>query len=158
MKASRHQAVVSRQDCCLPVILGAHARSNRLEASRFGALKNFLLRLTVTYCAHAVVFGLLKGDRMESISLLLGEALSPYQVTLTPSGAKGECLVTLRNASGAIMVERMFNQAQLTDKRQLTDVVDGLHRDVMIAEGRLEPCVIAALRNLARDKVIPVTN
>ena len=29
---------------------------------------------------------------MESISLLLGEALSPYQVTLTPSGAHGECL------------------------------------------------------------------
>jgi hypothetical protein len=25
---------------------------------------------------------------MESISLLLNEALSPYQVTLTPSGAK----------------------------------------------------------------------
>lgn len=73
---------------------------------------------------------------MESISLLLSEALSPYLVTLTPSGAKGECLVTLKNASGAIMVERVFNQAQLTDKRQLTDVVDGLHRDVLIAEDR----------------------
>jgi Protein of unknown function (DUF3509). len=129
-----------------------------LKACRFGALTNFLLRLTVTYCEHAVVFGLLKGERMESISLLLGEALSPYQVTLTPSGAKGECLVTLKNASGAIMVERVFNQAQLTDKRQLTDVVDGLHRDVLIAEGRLEPCVIAALRNLARDKVMVGAN
>lgn len=90
---------------------------------------------------------------MESISLLLGEALSPYQVTLTPSGAHGECLVTLKNALGAIVVEREVNQAQLTDKRLLTDVVDGLHRDVMIAEGRLEPCVIAALRNVAREKV-----
>lgn len=89
---------------------------------------------------------------MESISLLLGEALSPYQVTLTPRGAHGECLVTLRNSSGAIVVEREFNQAQLTDKRLLTDVVDGLHRDVLIAEGRLEPCVIAALRNAALDK------
>lgn len=95
---------------------------------------------------------------MESISLLLNEALSPYQVTLTPAGTKGECLVTLKNRSGAIMVERAFNQAQLADKRQLTDVVDGLHRDVMIAEGRLEPCVIAALRNLARDKVMTVPN
>jgi hypothetical protein len=100
----------------------------------------------------------MKGDRMESISLLLNEALSPYQVTLTPSGTRGECLVTLKNRSGAIMVERAFNQAQLGDKRQLTDVVDGLHRDVMIAEGRLEPCVIAALRNLARDKVMAVPN
>ncbi|WP_033046253.1 MULTISPECIES: DUF3509 domain-containing protein [Pseudomonas] len=95
---------------------------------------------------------------MESISLLLGEALSPYQVTLTPSVAKGQCLVTLRNAAGAIVVERVFNQAQLSDKRQLTDVVDGLHRDVLIAEGRLEPCVIAALRNLAGDKVMTAAN
>jgi hypothetical protein len=89
---------------------------------------------------------------MESISLMLGEALSPYQVSLSPSGSHGECLVTLKNSLGAIVVEREFNQAQLTDKRQLTDVVDGLHRDVLIAEGRLEPCVIAALRNAALDK------
>ncbi|APC15757.1 hypothetical protein BLL42_08440 [Pseudomonas frederiksbergensis] len=89
---------------------------------------------------------------MESISLLLGEALSPYQVTLTPSGARGECLVTLKSATGAIVVEREFNQAQFTDKRLLTDVVDGLHRDVLIAEGRLEPSVIAAMRNVAQDK------
>lgn len=91
---------------------------------------------------------------MESICLLLGEALSPYQVTLTPSGIHGECLVTLKNATGAIVVERLFNQAQLADKRSLTDVVDGLHRDLMIAEGRLEPCVIAALRNVAQEKVL----
>ncbi|MBD9590475.1 DUF3509 domain-containing protein [Pseudomonas sp. PDM03] len=95
---------------------------------------------------------------MESINLLLGEALSPYQVTLTPSGAHGECLVTLKSTTGAIVVEREFNQAQLTDKRLLTDVVDGLHRDLMIAEGRLEPCVIAALRNAAQDKVVARSN
>jgi hypothetical protein len=95
---------------------------------------------------------------MESISLLLGEALSPYQVTLTPSGIEGECLVTLKNATGAIMVERMFTQPQLADKRLLTDVVDGLHRDLLIAEGRLEPCVIAALRNAAQDKVMANRN
>ncbi len=104
------------------------------------------------------VFGLLSGDRMESISLLLGEALSPYQVTLTPSGIHGECRVTLKNAIGAIVVDRVFNQAQLADKRQLTDVVDGLHRDVLIAEGRLEPCVIAALRNAAQDKLVASRN
>ncbi|EXF94835.1 hypothetical protein HK44_028315 [Pseudomonas fluorescens HK44] len=89
---------------------------------------------------------------MESISLLLGEALSPYQVTLTPSGAHGECLVTLKSSAGAIVVEHEFNQAQFTDNRLLTDVVDGLHRDLLIAEGRLEPSVIAALRNVAQDK------
>jgi len=95
---------------------------------------------------------------MESISLLLGEALSPYQVALGPSGAGGECLVTLKNAAGSIVVERAFNQAQLTDKRLLTDVVDGLHRDVLIAEGRLEPSVIAALRNAAQDKAFASRN
>jgi len=52
------------------------------------------------------------------------------------------------------VVEREFNQVQLKDKRLLTDVVDGLHRDVLIAEGRLEPCVIAALRNAAQDKLL----
>jgi len=95
---------------------------------------------------------------MESISLLLGEALSPYQVSLTPSGVHGECRVTLKNAAGAIVVEREFNRAQLTDKRLLTDVVDGLHRDVLIAEGRLEPCVIAALRNAAQTRVLSSRN
>ncbi|EJM81847.1 hypothetical protein PMI34_05007 [Pseudomonas sp. GM74] len=95
---------------------------------------------------------------MESISLLLGEALSPYQVTLTPSGIRGECRVTLKNAIGVTVVEREFNQAQLNDKRLLTDVVDGLHRDVLIAEGRLEPCVIAALRNAAQDRLLANRN
>ncbi|WP_085656073.1 DUF3509 domain-containing protein [Pseudomonas sp. B11(2017)] len=84
---------------------------------------------------------------MESISLLLGEALSPYQVTVTPSGQNGDCQVTLKNPEGTVVLERGFNRAQLGDRRQLTDVVDGLHRDLLIAEGRLEPCVIAALRN-----------
>jgi hypothetical protein len=95
---------------------------------------------------------------MESISLLLGEALSPYQVTLTPSGIHGECRVSLTNTMGAVVVEREFNQAQLSDKRLLTDVVDGLHRDVLIAEGRLEPCVIAALRHAAQDKLLARRN
>ncbi|QZI69659.1 DUF3509 domain-containing protein [Pseudomonas protegens] len=95
---------------------------------------------------------------MESISLLLSESLSPYQVTLTPCGGHGECLVTLKNAAGAVVLAREVNQAQLTDKRLLTDVVDGLHRDVLIAEGRLEPCVIAALRHATGDKVFDQRN
>ncbi|WP_265532090.1 DUF3509 domain-containing protein [Pseudomonas saponiphila] len=90
---------------------------------------------------------------MESISLLLSESLSPYQVTLMSCGSSGECLVTLKNSAGAIVLEREVNQAQLTDKRLLTDVVDGLHRDLLIAEGRLEPCVIAALRHATQGKV-----
>lgn len=84
---------------------------------------------------------------MENISLLLSEALAPYQASLGAAGVNGERLVTLRNAAGAIVIERMYSAAQLCDKRQLTDVVDGLHRDLMVAEGRIEPCVIAAMRH-----------
>jgi hypothetical protein len=42
----------------------------------------------------------------------------------------------------------------LCDKRQLTDVVDGLHRDLMVAEGRIEPCVIAAMRNASQPNAV----
>jgi|GEM_PF-263229 len=73
---------------------------------------------------------------MESISLLLEEALSPYQVTLTTAGVQGECLVTVKNPAGAIVVEREVDRAQLTDKRVLVDVVDCLLRDLKIAENR----------------------
>ncbi len=89
---------------------------------------------------------------MESISLLLGQALSPYQVTLTPCGVQGECLVTVKSPAGAIVVEREVDRAQLLDKRVLVDVVDCLLRDLKIAEGRLEPSVIAALRNAAQTR------
>ncbi|MFO2463785.1 DUF3509 domain-containing protein [Pseudomonas sp. 15FMM2] len=90
---------------------------------------------------------------MESISLLLSEALSPYEVTLTSSGVQGECLVTVKSPTGAIVVEREVNRAQLIDKREWVDVVDCLHRDLKIAEGRLEPSVIAALRSAAQTRV-----
>ncbi|KTC37936.1 hypothetical protein AO260_14765, partial [Pseudomonas sp. ABAC21] len=80
---------------------------------------------------------------MESISLLLAEALSPYQVTLTTSGVQGESLVTVKNPAGAIVVEREVDPFQLMDKRLLVDVVDCLLRDIKIAEGRVEPSVIA---------------
>ncbi|MFJ4141557.1 DUF3509 domain-containing protein [Pseudomonas sp. NPDC089734] len=86
---------------------------------------------------------------MENISLLLSEALAPYQASLGREGSRGERLVTLKDVTGAIVIERMFTADQLRDKRQLTDVVDGLHRDLMVAEGRIEPCVIAAMRDRA---------
>ena len=89
---------------------------------------------------------------MESISLLLGEALSPYQVTLTSAGMRDDCLVTVKNPGGAIVVEREVDRAQLSDKRALVDVVDCLLRDLKIAEGRLEPSVIAALRNASQTR------
>jgi hypothetical protein len=84
---------------------------------------------------------------MENISLLLSEALAPYQASIGPAGSQGERLVTLKDVAGACVIERTFTADQLRDKRQLTDVVDGLRRDLMVVEGRIEPCVIAAMRN-----------
>lgn len=89
---------------------------------------------------------------MENISLLLSEALTPYQAELGPVGMLGERLVSLKDAAGAVVTERTFPAAQLCDRRQLTDVVDGLRRDLMVAEGRIEPCVIAAMRNAAQGR------
>jgi hypothetical protein len=69
----------------------------------------------------------------------------------------GERLVSLKDADGAVIIQRTFSAAQLGDKRQLTDVVDGLRRDLMVAEGRIEPCVIAAMRHAALNRpFIPV--
>jgi len=89
---------------------------------------------------------------MENISLLLSEALMPYQADLGPAGLLGERLVSLKDVDGAVIIRRTFSAAQLGDKRQLTDVVDGLRRDLMVAEGRIEPCVIAAMRHAALNR------
>lgn len=94
---------------------------------------------------------------MENISLLLSEALTPYLVTLGPSDTPGECRMTLTNSSGTPVLVRKVSLDQLHDKRLLTDVVDGLHRDLLIAEGRLQPCVIAALRNAAQNRAFTLS-
>jgi hypothetical protein len=95
---------------------------------------------------------------MESTRLLLNEALAPYRVALSPCGAHGECLVSVSNVEGVVLVEREINQAQLTDKPLLIDVVDGLHRDVLIAEGRLEPSMIATLRGVEQRRSFALFN
>ena len=87
---------------------------------------------------------------MERISRLLSEALTPYRVTVGTSGSNGKCLLTLRNSAGEQVLQRTFGLSQFADLRSLTDVADGLHRDLLIAEGRLEPCMIAALESAAR--------
>lgn len=89
---------------------------------------------------------------MENISLLLSQALAPYQASLGTAGPQGERLVSLKDAAGTVVIARAFSAAQLSDKRQLTDVVDGLRRDLMVAEGRIEPSVIAAMRHAALSR------
>ena len=60
--------------------------------------------------------------------------------------------MTVKDACGVVMIERVVSAEQLHDKRLLTDVVDGFHRDLLIAEGRLEPSMIAARRHVASSR------
>jgi len=85
---------------------------------------------------------------MENISLLLSDALAPYCVSLAPSDLQDRFRVMVTDQAGAAILHRDVPKSQLASRYALTDVVDGLHRDLMIAEGRLEPSTIAALRGV----------
>ncbi|PVZ16041.1 MULTISPECIES: DUF3509 domain-containing protein [unclassified Pseudomonas] len=89
---------------------------------------------------------------METISQLLSEALAPYQVVLSPAGREAHVMLVVSDPLGSTVLAREFHRIQLEDTRSLTDVVDGLHRDLMVAEGRLEPSMIAALRHAAAHR------
>ncbi|MDR0279889.1 MAG: DUF3509 domain-containing protein [Paucimonas sp.] len=93
---------------------------------------------------------------MESISMLLNEALAPYQVTLEPQGA-GDFSVSLRDENGFDILQRTARASQLQDQRLLVDLVDGLQRDLRIAEGRLQPCVIAAWQHARQGRGLSAT-
>ncbi|TFZ33359.1 DUF3509 domain-containing protein, partial [Pseudomonas syringae] len=45
---------------------------------------------------------------MENISLLLSEALAPYQASIGTAGSRGERLVTLKDKAGTCVNERAF--------------------------------------------------
>lgn len=90
---------------------------------------------------------------MESLNLLLSQALTPYDVQVGAAAADGKRLVTLRDAGGSQVLQRAFQQSQFSDTRALIDVADGLLRDLRVAEGRLEPSMIAALRSVSQASV-----
>jgi hypothetical protein len=83
---------------------------------------------------------------MDNISLLLSDALAPYCVSLAPSDLQGRLRLRVSDQAGREVLHRDVALSQLASTQALTDVVDGLHRDLMIAEGRLEPSMIAAVR------------
>lgn len=93
---------------------------------------------------------------MESVSLLLNEALAPYQVTLVSEGASDVAL-SLCDENGLEVLQRTVRGSQLQDQRLLVDLVDGLQRDLRIAEGRLQPCVIAAWQHARQDRNLSAT-
>lgn len=83
-------------------------------------------------------------NKTEAISLLLNEALAPYQVTLVPLESGADVQLQLTDSADIPVLQRRVKASQLQDQRLLVDLVDGLQRDLLIAEGRLQPCVIAA--------------
>lgn len=92
-------------------------------------------------------------NKMESISLLLNDALAPYRITLEPLGT-GTFTLTLRDGNGFDVLQRTTPASQLQDLRLLVDLVDGLQRDLRIAEGRLQPCVIAAWQHARQGRAL----
>lgn len=84
---------------------------------------------------------------MERICSLLNDALSPYHTRLDEGDARGNRQLTLLDAQGNEVLRRAVSVRQLQEQRLLVDLVDGLHRDLQIVEGRLQPCVIAALQH-----------
>jgi len=89
---------------------------------------------------------------MESTTELLEGALAPYKVVLGPERADGGRLMTLTNDAGEALLQRTLSQAQLRDRFALTDVVDGILRDLLLIEGRIAPEVIAHLHGSDRMK------
>jgi len=83
---------------------------------------------------------------MERICRLLNDALSPYQTQLGNLDANGNRQLTVFDSLGGTTLRRTVSLRQLQEQSLLIDLVDGLHRDLQIAEGRLQPCVIAALQ------------
>ncbi len=95
-------------------------------------------------------------NKMETVSLLLNEALAPYQVTLAPQGV-ADFALSLYDESGLEVLQRTVRASQMQDRRLLVDLVDGLQRDLRIAEGRLQPCVIAAWQHARQGRNLSAT-
>ncbi|MDD0976979.1 DUF3509 domain-containing protein [Pseudomonas fontis] len=95
-------------------------------------------------------------NKTETISLLLSEALAPYLVTLAPQDSSSDACLQVCDASGLLVLERQVKASQLQDQRLLVDLVDGVQRDLLIAEGRLQPCVIAAQRHAGQGSGLAV--
>ncbi|WP_194791687.1 DUF3509 domain-containing protein [Pseudomonas sp. UFMG81] len=89
---------------------------------------------------------------MERVCSLLNDALTPYLTALGAVDASGNRQLTLYDPRGAVTLQRQVAARQLVDQHLLVDLVDGLHRDLQIAEGRLQPCVIAALQHQRHDQ------
>jgi hypothetical protein len=90
------------------------------------------------------------GEDMESMTDLLADALAPYKVDFSNERPDGVRVLYLRNEAGECLIQRAVRKAQLQDRRLLTDVVDGLLRDLLVIEGRVAPDVVAVLRGQDR--------
>ena len=83
---------------------------------------------------------------MERICRLLNQALTPYQAHLGLADSHGNRQLTVHDHLARVVLQRTVSERQVQEQRLLVDMVDGLHLDLQIDEGRLQPCVIAALQ------------
>ncbi len=81
---------------------------------------------------------------MDSMVQLLVDALAPCEVSLGFPRHDGGRMITLRNEAGEVVAERLVQAFELSDRLLLTDVVDGLRRDLRVSQGRIDPAVAAA--------------
>ncbi|MGH8351943.1 MAG: DUF3509 domain-containing protein [Pseudomonas sp.] len=82
---------------------------------------------------------------------LLVEALAPYNLTLGAARPDGGRLLVLEDERGEVIIRRVVRQMELNDRLLLTDVVDGIRRDLLVLEGRIES-VLATLFNTGRSR------
>lgn len=94
-------------------------------------------------------------DMDSSTEQLLVEALAPYNLTLGAARPDGGRLLLLRDEWGEVLIRRLVRQMELNDKLLLTDVVDGLHRDLLVLKGRIESG-LAARFNAGRGRPFAV--
>jgi len=77
---------------------------------------------------------------------LLVEALAPYSVTLEAVRPDGGRVLLLKGETGEVIIRRLVQQVELNDRLLLTDVVDGIRRDLRVRRNRVEPGFVARFR------------
>jgi len=85
-------------------------------------------------------------DMDNSTEQLLVEALAPYRVTLEAARPDGGRVLRLEDEAGGVFIRRLVRQMELDDRLLLTDVVDGIRRDLLVREGRIVSILATRLK------------
>lgn len=78
-------------------------------------------------------------------------ALASYNITLGPRRPDGGRVITLHDANGEPLIQRVIARALLVDPEGLAEVLDSVCRDLVITSGCADDTVRTAL--LSRDRI-----